>query len=119
MGDGDGKIHCNQDRILPEPYILGLDLCKTTRVLISRVIPVQMGHARKIQPAVLTAVVSEDSINEPLVEPPEGPCVPSADPAIVFLQSVEFLSEFQKNPLSKNIFNRPLQIKRLKNILSP
>ena len=53
----------------------------------------QIGHARKVQPPVLMAVVSEDGINEPQVEPAEGPGVLSADPAIVSLHALHVLRE--------------------------
>ena len=55
--------------------------------------PRQIGHARKVQPSVLTAVVSEDGIDEPQVGPAEGPCVLSADPAIVSLHALHVLRE--------------------------
>ena len=58
----------------------------------------QIGHVRKVQPPVLTAVVSEDGINEPRVEPAEGPGVLSADPAIVSLHALHVL---RKNDTDK------------------
>ena len=60
--------------------------------------PAETGHPGQVEPPVLTAVVSEDGINEPHVEPAEGPCVLSADPAIVSLHALHVL---RKNDTDK------------------
>jgi len=55
--------------------------------------PRKIGHARQVPPPVLAAVVPEDGINEPRMEPAEGPGVLSADPAVVFLHALHVLGE--------------------------
>jgi len=71
--------------------------------------PRQIGHARKVQPSVLTAVVSEDGINEPHVKLAEGPCVQSADPAIIFFHALHVLRENDSNKLVDELVGAPVE----------
>ena len=75
-------------------------------MLILRIIAAEIGHTCNIQPTVLTAVVSEDGINEAHVEPAKGPCVLSADPAIIFFHAFHVLRENDADKLADELVDK-------------